>query len=169
MTVVETVQFLRDADGLMSDSDRAQLVEFVGANPKAGDLMPETGGVRKLRWALPGRGKRGGARVIYFFHDERLPVFLLAMYGKSEKANLSKAEQNTMAKVVSTIVPSYPTLFKAIREVAEPNDKHEETGQSVCRKESSHSWSKNHPGARGSARLVEGRRASGSSHTCAGA
>jgi hypothetical protein len=58
----------------------------VGANPEAGDLMPETGGVRKLRWALPGKGKRGGARVIYFFHDERLPVFLLAMYGKNEEA-----------------------------------------------------------------------------------
>ena len=67
MTVVETVQFLRDADGLMSDPDRDRLVEFVGANPEAGDLMPGTGGVRKLRWALPGRGKRGGARVIYFF------------------------------------------------------------------------------------------------------
>lgn len=67
MTVVETIQFLRDADGLMSDSDRARLVEFVAANAEAGDLIPETGGVRKLRWALPGRGKRGGARVIYFF------------------------------------------------------------------------------------------------------
>lgn len=108
MTVVETVQFLRDADGLMSDRDRASLVEFVGANPNAGDLIPETGGVRKLRWALPGKGKRGGARVVYLFHNERLPVFLLAMYGKSEKANLSKAEQNVMAKVVLAIVQSYP-------------------------------------------------------------
>jgi hypothetical protein len=70
---------------MMSDPDRARLIEFVGANPEAGNLMPETGGVRKLRWALPGKGKRGGARVIYFFHNERLPVFLLAMYGKNER------------------------------------------------------------------------------------
>jgi hypothetical protein len=68
MTVVETVRFLKDAGGLMSESDRARLVEFVGANPESGDVIPDTGGVRKLRWALPGGGKRGGARVIYFFH-----------------------------------------------------------------------------------------------------
>lgn len=107
MTVVETVRFLKDASGLMPESERVQLVEFVGANPKAGDLVPETGGVRKLRWALPGGGKRGGARVIYFFHNESLPVFLLAMYGKNEKANLSKAERNAMAKVVPAIVQGY--------------------------------------------------------------
>jgi hypothetical protein len=60
-----------------------------------------------VRWALPGGGKRGGARVIYFFHNRSLPVFLLAMYGKNEKANLSRAERNAMAKVVPTIVQGY--------------------------------------------------------------
>ncbi len=107
LTVVETVRFLKDASGLMPELERARLVEFVGANPEAGDLIPATGGVRKLRWALPGGGKRGGARVIYLFHNERLPVFLLAMYGKNEKANLSKAERNAMAKIVPTIVQGY--------------------------------------------------------------
>ena len=125
MTVVETVRFLRDADDPMPELDRARLVEFIGANPETGDLIPETGGVGKLRWALPGGGKRGGARVIYFFHNERLPVFLLAMYGKNEKANLSGAERNTMAKVV---LP----LCKAIREVAEQNDENEEAVQTIC-------------------------------------
>jgi mRNA-degrading endonuclease RelE of RelBE toxin-antitoxin system len=108
MTVVETVQFLTDAEDLMPESDRARLVEFIGANPESGDVIPETGGVRKLRWALPGGGKRGGSRVIYFFHNESLPVFLLAMYGKNEKANLSKAERNSMGKVVRAIVQGYP-------------------------------------------------------------
>jgi hypothetical protein len=63
--------------------------------------------VRKLGWALPGRGKRGGARVIYYFHSERLPVFLLAAYVKNEKANLSKAERNEMARLVSMLVEGY--------------------------------------------------------------
>jgi hypothetical protein len=107
MTVVETVRFLKDASGLMPESDRARLVEFIGANPEAGDVIPETGGVRKLRWALPGAGKRGGARVIYFFYNDSLPLFLLAMYGKNEKANLSKAERNAMARIVPALVQGY--------------------------------------------------------------
>lgn len=108
MTVVETIRFLKDADGLIEESDRARMVEFIGANPEAGDVISETGGVRKLRWALPGGGKRGGARVIYFFHNESLPVFLLAMYGKNEKANLTRAERNAMTKLIPALISGYP-------------------------------------------------------------
>ena len=71
MTVVETARFLKDAKPLLSDSEREELVVFIGANPEAGEIIPETGGVRKIRWALAGRGKRGGARVIYYCHNER--------------------------------------------------------------------------------------------------
>jgi hypothetical protein len=108
MTVVETDRFLKDARPLMPESERTNLVSFVAINPNAGDLIPETGGVRKLRWARPGKGKRGGARVIYYFHSEQLPVFLLAAYGKNEKANLTKAERNAMAKLVPMLVQQYP-------------------------------------------------------------
>lgn len=69
--------------------------------------MPETGGIRKLRWALPGGGKRGGARVIYFFYNETLPIFLLTLYRKNERANLSKAERNAMAKLVPGLIEGY--------------------------------------------------------------
>jgi hypothetical protein len=67
-------------------------------------LIPETGGIRKMRWVLPGRGKRGGARVVYYYHNDSLPVFLLAAYGKNEKADLSKAERNTMARLVPALI-----------------------------------------------------------------
>ena len=77
MTVVETERFLKDVEPLMSDAEREALVAFMGANPEAGQIIPETGGVRKVRWGLAGRGKRGGARVIYYYHSERLPVFLI--------------------------------------------------------------------------------------------
>jgi hypothetical protein len=76
MTVVETGEFLKHAKLLMPDSERAELVGFIGTNPQAGEVIPETGGVRKIRWALKGMGKRGGARVIFYYHSERLPVFL---------------------------------------------------------------------------------------------
>ena len=86
MTVVETARFLKDVKPLLSQSEREELVAFVGANPEAGEIIPETGGVRKIRWALAGRGKRGGARVIYYWHNERL-LFLLAAYGKNDFYN----------------------------------------------------------------------------------
>ncbi|HLK62381.1 MAG TPA: type II toxin-antitoxin system RelE/ParE family toxin [Bryobacteraceae bacterium] len=107
MTVVETARFLKDMKPMMSDSARGELVAFLGANPEAGEIIPETGGVRKIRWALAGRGKRGGARVIYYYHDGRLPVFLLAAYGKNEKANLSMAERNAMRRLIPPLVAGY--------------------------------------------------------------
>ncbi len=108
MTVVETARFLKDVKPLMQDSEREELVAFVGANPEAGELIPDAGGVRKIRWALAGRGKRGGARVVYFYHGERLPVFLLAAYGKSEKANLTMAERNAIKRLIPVLVAGYP-------------------------------------------------------------
>ena len=108
MAVVETERFLKDVEPLLSDEERERLVAFMGANPEAGKILPETGGVRKVRWALAGRGKRGGARVIYYYHSERLPLFLLTAYPKNEKADLSKAERNAMKRLVQILVAGYP-------------------------------------------------------------
>lgn len=108
MTVVETEEFLRKAKPLMSDAEREELVSFLGANPGAGRVVAETGGVRKVRWGLSGSGKRGGARVIYYYHSERLPLFLLTVYPKNEKANLTQAERNTIKRLVRILVTGYP-------------------------------------------------------------
>jgi hypothetical protein len=107
MTVVETDEFLRKAKALMSDTEREELVAFLGANPEAGRIVAETGGVRKVRWGFEGRGKRGGARVIYFYHSERLPLFLLTAYPKNEKANLTAAERNAIRRLVQALVAGY--------------------------------------------------------------
>ena len=64
--------------------------------------------MRKIRWAREGMGKRGGARVIYYYHDERLPVFLLSAFAKNRKANLSRAERNAMKRLVPILVAGYP-------------------------------------------------------------
>ena len=98
---------MKDAKVLMPESERSELVAFVAANPEAGDVISQAGGVRKLRWSLPDRGKRGGARVVYYYHSERLPVFLLAAYAKNEKANLSMAERNAMKRLVPILVEGY--------------------------------------------------------------
>ncbi len=71
-------EFLAATRKLMDDEERAELVDYLAYNPTAGLVVPGTGGVRKLRWGLEGRGKRGGARVIYFFHDKDMPLYLLA-------------------------------------------------------------------------------------------
>lgn len=74
MTVVETPFFLRKAADLLDEEERAELVTFVGANPDVGDVIPETGGVRKLRWSARGKGKRGGVRVIYYLPQRDVPA-----------------------------------------------------------------------------------------------
>ena len=75
MTVVETERFLKDARPLMPESERAGLVAFIAAHPEAGNVIPETGGVRKLRWSLPGRGKRGAGDLLL---PQRAPAGLFA-------------------------------------------------------------------------------------------
>jgi hypothetical protein len=104
MTVLETEEFVIAAERLMTEGKRAELVMFVAANPEAGDIVPETGGVRKLRWAIEGRGKRGGARVIYYYHSERLPIVMLDMYAKNAKADLTKAERNAMKRRIPKLI-----------------------------------------------------------------
>jgi retron-type reverse transcriptase len=83
-TVVETPMFLRAAEDLYSEADREEIVRTIAAYPEAGDLMPGTGGYRKLRFARSGMGKRGGARIVYLYGGEDLPIFLITVYAKSE-------------------------------------------------------------------------------------
>ena len=83
------------------------MVAFVAANPEAGSVIPETGGARKLRWAAKGKGKSGGARIIYYFHNESLPIFMLSTYAKGEKTDLSQAERNALKKLVPQLLREY--------------------------------------------------------------
>jgi len=69
--------------------------------------MQGTGGIRKLRWSAQGKGKSGGVRIIYYFHNELMPIFLLTLFGKGEKTNLSKSERNDLAKLTSLLIQHY--------------------------------------------------------------
>lgn len=81
----------------------------MAAEPDAGDVMPGTGGARKLRWSGRGKGKRGGLRVITFYSGPPVPVFLLAAFGKGKKIDLSAAERNELRVVLGDLVAEYRT------------------------------------------------------------
>jgi hypothetical protein len=105
-TICELPSYQDDASALFTESERNALIEHLSMFPKSGDILVGTGGVRKLRWARGGRGKSAGARVVYYFHDTRIPLYLLAVFGKNEKSNLSKDERNELAKLVNILLDS---------------------------------------------------------------
>jgi hypothetical protein len=103
-TVVETPAFLASAEeeGL-SPEDRQRIVDHIAHNPKAGELMPGTGGARKVRFAGRSKGKNGGYRVVTFFGGDDIPVFLIDVYGKDTQANLSKTERNELRRALTAL------------------------------------------------------------------
>ena len=107
ISVVETPEFLSATRKLMNDEERALLVDYLAYNPTAGDLIPGTGGVRKLRWGLEGRGKRGGARLIYFHHDASMPLFALAAFAKNDRADLSQQDRNDFRQLTTLLVEAF--------------------------------------------------------------
>lgn len=104
ITVAEMPEYQRRAERLLSGAQRWDLVSYLAAFPKAGDLIRETGGIRKLRWARSGQGKRGGVRVIYYFHSERMPLYLLTVFAKNERADLTQQERKDLSKLVDLLI-----------------------------------------------------------------
>lgn len=103
-TVVELPEYLRLASRLLDDAEQKDIVDYLAEHPKAGDILQGTGGIRKLRWSRGSRGKSGGVRVVYYYHDERIPLYVLTVFGKGEQANLSKADRNELARFVDILV-----------------------------------------------------------------
>jgi len=97
VTVVEAPQFSRQAADLWGEDDRTEFVDFIARNPEAGDVIPETSGVRKIRWRRPGSGKRGGVRVIYFYYNATTPIYLLMIYAKSVRENIAPEAKKALA------------------------------------------------------------------------
>jgi hypothetical protein len=106
-TIVELPEFQRKSEKLLDSSERLSVINYLALHPAAGDLIRETGGIRKLRWSAKGKGKSGGVRVIYYYHSPSMPLFLLTAYGKGEKTNLNKRERNDLAKLTSLLIKNY--------------------------------------------------------------
>ncbi len=103
-TVAELPEYTRVADKLLSAAERLDVVRYLAEHPKAGDLLEGTGGVRKLRWGRGGQGKSGGVRVVYYVYDETMPLYLLTLFAKGDKSNLTQAERNELAGLVDVLV-----------------------------------------------------------------
>jgi mRNA-degrading endonuclease RelE of RelBE toxin-antitoxin system len=107
LTVVEMPSYLAEAERLFSLDERGAIVDRLATDPTCGVIIPGSGGIRKVRFGFGGRGKSGGARIIYLFSGEKLPVFVLAVFAKNDKANLSAAERNALARLATEIVRNY--------------------------------------------------------------
>lgn len=106
-TIVELPEFQKRALSRLSGEEKASVINYLAAHPAAGDIIRETGGLRKLRWAAKGKGKSGGVRIIYYYHNKEIPLFLLTLFSKGEKANLTKAERNELAKLTELLKSTY--------------------------------------------------------------
>ena len=103
ITVAETPLFSRQSLDVWDAAEREAFIDFIAGNPEEGDVIPETGGVRKIRWVRPGSGKRGGARVIYFYHNSDRPLYLLMVYAKARQENLTAEEKKTVRKLAAIL------------------------------------------------------------------
>jgi len=99
----ETSVFTRRVTELLADDEYAELQQALAANPNAGEVIPGSGGLRKMRWAIQGRGKRGGARVIYYHLISRDQFYMLLIYGKNEQDDLSPEQLRLLKKAVEAI------------------------------------------------------------------
>lgn len=107
-TVIETRSYLAQAADLgLSEDELKEIADFFANEPDAGELVKGTGGARKARVARRGKGKSGGYRVTTFYAAEDVPVFLLDIFSKGDKENLTKAERNEVEKYLEGLIDDY--------------------------------------------------------------
>ena len=106
-TVAETPTFVRQTEKLFSEDETTELMDFLAANPLAGDEIPGTGGVRKVRFAASGRSKRGGARIIYYYLDDAMLLYALLAYAKADQADMTPDEKRAVSALVATLKAAY--------------------------------------------------------------
>jgi hypothetical protein len=114
ITVAETDTFVRQAAAIWTDEERLAFVDFIARNPEVGDLIPETSGVRKVRWSRQGSGKRGGTRVIYFYYQADAPLYLLMVYTKARKEDLSPDEKKAARTFTAALKRQHPTAGRRV-------------------------------------------------------
>jgi mRNA-degrading endonuclease RelE of RelBE toxin-antitoxin system len=100
MLIVETPVFTRRVLKLVSDENYRSLQQVLVADPETGNLIRHSGGLRKIRWSVTGRGKRGGVRIIYYWAPARETILMLLMYGKNEQDDLTAEQLRILKRLI---------------------------------------------------------------------
>lgn len=103
LTVIELPTYIKKAESCLSKEEQKEVIDYLSVYPEIGVLIQGTGGLRKIRWATSGQGKSGSVRVIYYYHNQVRPLYLITMFKKNEKQNLSKAEKNKLAQLTNQL------------------------------------------------------------------
>ena len=107
VSVIELAGYRRRAEELLTADEQDAVIDLIAYDPACGDLIPGTSGLRKVRIGRGGSGKRGGARVIYYFYNTDFPVLLMALYAKNEKADLSARDKTMLANTLTETMASW--------------------------------------------------------------
>ena len=105
MVFIETSVFTRQVLSLLGDEEYRELQRFLAEQPGAGALIKGSGGLRKVRWAAEGRGKRGGVRAIYFWAVQSEQLLMLLIYSKSERDDLTPGQLKTLRRIIEEEYP----------------------------------------------------------------
>jgi hypothetical protein len=112
-TVVETPSYLRDLKRIgLTEFERQAIIDFVARHPDVGDEIRGTGGARKVRFAGKGKGKSGGFRVVTFYTGKDIPLFLMSVFAKNEKVNLTAQERNELHDILGELAETYRERVK---------------------------------------------------------
>jgi hypothetical protein len=103
VTFVETSVFTRKIAGILDDESYAEFQQDLARNPEKGPVIEGTGGLRKIRWKLPGKGKSGGIRIIYLYLKLRGCIYLVFVFTKDESDNLTASQKTDLKKLVEAI------------------------------------------------------------------
>ena len=101
--IVETVSYLKAVEDIWDEETQIDFKNYISLHPDKGDIIPGTGGIRKIRWQGSGHGKRGGARIIYYVYNDKNPIYLLFAYPKNTQENLSAKEKKILANLANIL------------------------------------------------------------------
>ena len=110
VSVIETDAYLSKAEKIMSAAERESVVLMISASPAIGDVIPGTGGLRKVRIPLQGRGKRGGGWLIYWYYNEGYPAILMWAFAKNEASDLSSSQKKSLSAMSETFTADFRSI-----------------------------------------------------------